>query len=76
MWSFRGLIMKDYLNQEINIGDRVVCTDNKYNEFIVAYIVKITAKMVMLSIVQAASCRLDCGGIIKRFPYQVIKINK
>lgn len=36
--------MKDFLGNELNIGDIIICNDKKYSNLIVAKIVKFTPK--------------------------------
>lgn len=62
--------MKDFLGNELNIGDIVICNDKKYSKLIIAKIIKLTPSGVK------AMYQSDYNYMIISFfiPSQIIKV--
>lgn len=67
--------MKDYLGKELNVGDIVVTTSLKYEEFQIARVIKITAKMLQVEILKSSNFLNRPGTIRRKFGHQTIKID-
>lgn len=64
--------MKDYLENELEIGDNVIFIVPKYQEFSKGVITRMTNKMIFIT------HEMNPRGetVSKQFPSEVIKINK
>lgn len=60
--------MKDFLGNELSVGDDVVYISGKYNQFYTGHIVKFTARNVVIF--------KNKDELIYVSPYRVIKFNK
>jgi hypothetical protein len=61
---------KDYLGQEINVGDPVIFVQLNYRNFLKGTITKITEKTVLISHPKTNTCSTET----KQYPDQVINI--
>ena len=69
--------MKDYLGKEIHVGDEVILTDNRYNEFNTGIVRKITDKMVHIELTKPAAIgAYRIGLLVRRFPAQTVVIDR
>lgn len=65
--------MKDFLDNELNIGDEVVFIRPKYRELITGKIIRFTPKFC---IIEKKSEYTSPSDAIKQTPCQLVKINK
>lgn len=66
--------MKDFLNNELAVGDKVVCLEKDYKNLIRATVVKLTAKMIFVEFTRKAYPDRMVTETVKRFSDQVVKI--
>ena len=66
--------MKDFLNNELKVGDKVVCLEKDYKNLIHATVVKLTPKMIIVEFTRRAFPDRLVTEQVKRFSDQVVKI--
>lgn len=66
--------MKDFLGNELKVGDKVVCLEKDYKNLIHATVVKLTEKTIFVEFTRRAFPGVDRTETVKRFSDQVIKI--
>lgn len=67
--------MKDFIDQQLEVGDRVVCTAQRYHELIKGTIVKLTPRFVRVKVDKEYENWYNSGEALKA-PNQLIKISK
>lgn len=66
--------MKDFLGNELAVGDKVACLEKDYKNLMKATIIKITAKTILVEYTRRAFPDRIVTEQVKRFSDQVIKI--
>ncbi len=66
--------MKDFLDNDIQVGDKVAAIELGYKNLIKATVVKLTAKMIIVEFTRKAYPNRTVTEQTKRFSDQVIKI--
>lgn len=66
--------MKDFLNNELEVGCKVVCLDRDYKHLILATVVKLTEKTIFVEFTRKAFPDRTVTETVKRFRDQVVKI--
>ena len=66
--------MKDFLGNELQVGDKVVCLEKDYKNLIKATVVKLTEKTIFVEFTRRAFSDRMVTETVKRFSDQVVKI--
>ena len=66
--------MKDFLGNELTVGDEVACLEKDYKNLMKAKIIKITEKTIFVEYTRNAYPGVVRTEQVKRFSDQVIKI--
>lgn len=66
--------MKDFLGNELQVGDKVVCLERDYRNLIRATVVKLTPKMIFVEFTRKTYPDHMVTEEVKCFSDQVVKI--
>lgn len=66
--------MKDFLNNDLEVGDEIVCIERDYKNLVKAKIIKITGKTISVEYIRRAYPGIERTTQVKRFSDQVVKI--
>lgn len=66
--------MKDFLDRELSIGDKVVTTSSKYEDLQLAIIEGFTPKMAKIKILKSDNYLNREGKVCRKFGSQMVKV--
>lgn len=66
--------MRDFLGNQLDIGDKVITMDSNYNTLKLCVIIKFTPKGLRVAQLCKGQTVPDAWGQMK-FPYQVVKVD-